>query len=78
MTDDDIDLLDSKIAKLFITSFARPSYQENPEQPTQGTSEKTSDMTSDKTLSTIEKDIFSIDRGKSVRYPEGFSRAIES
>jgi ATP-dependent DNA helicase RecG len=42
-----------EIAKIFITSFARPSFLESPEQATSGTSDKTSD----KTLSAIEKDI---------------------
>ena len=42
-----------EIAKIFITSFARPSFLESPEQPTFGTSDKTSN----KTLSAIEKDI---------------------
>ena len=45
-----------EIAKIFITSFARPSFQENPELPTS----KTSDKTSDKTLSAVEKDIVKI------------------
>lgn len=45
-----------EIAKIFITSFVRPSFQESPEQPAFGTSDKTSD----KTLSAIEKDIIEI------------------
>jgi len=45
-----------EIAKLFITSFGRPFFQESSEQPIQGTSDKTSD----KTLSAIEKDIINI------------------
>lgn len=42
-----------EIAKIFITSFARPSFAESSEQPTQ----ETIDKTIDKDLSTIEKDI---------------------
>lgn len=42
-----------EIAKLFITSFARPSFPESSEQPTQ----ETIDKTIDKDLSSIEKDI---------------------
>ena len=45
-----------EIANIFITSFARPSFLENPEQIAFGASDKTSD----KTLSTIEKDIVKI------------------
>ena len=47
-----------EIAKLFITSFARPSFQESSEQPPpQKTIDKTIYKTIDKDLSTIEKDI---------------------
>jgi len=45
-----------EVANIFITSFARPSFLENPEQITLETSNKTSD----KTLSAIEKDIVKI------------------
>ena len=49
-----------EIAKIFITSFLRPSFLENPEQYALEPIDKTSDKTSDKTLSAIEKDIITM------------------